>query len=174
MNPALVRFVLRSVTAGFFLLAAAMLYLQYRVPMQWPSAVGRVEHVAVVPADEETGRLPGQRFVPEVIYTYEAGGRLYEARTVARFRWVYRTPERAALRLEESGIFVGARVPVFYNPEEPEEAVLIRGFPWSRWDVRLAFLVLVFLPVVVVTYSLRDLRHGNPRPGEETDRGRFW
>lgn len=171
----MIRLILRSCTAGFFLLAAAMLYLQYHVPMQWPSVPGRVEFADVVPADGNSGSGgPGTRYVPAVVYSYEVSDRQYEASSVAPFRWIYRNRERAMGSLLEEGIRAGARVEVYYNPGEPAEAVLVRALPWHRWDVRLAFLVLVVLPILVVAYTVRDYLRGGESRRNDTSRGRFW
>jgi hypothetical protein len=171
----LIRLLLRSVTAGFFLLAAGMLYLQYTVPMRWPVAAGRVEQASVVETGEhDSSGGPGTRFVLAVAYSYQIGDRLYEAREVTRFRWIYWSRERAARYLEEKGIRRGAEIPVYYNPAEPAEAVLVRELPWNRWDLRLAFLVLVLLPLAVVGYTLRDFRRGGISRRHDKSRGRFW
>lgn len=171
----MIRLILRSSTAGFFLLAAVMLYARYHLPMQWPSVGGHVEVAGVVPADGGGGDgAPGTRYVPDVLYSYEVEGRQYEARTVAPFRWIYRSRDRAAQALAEAGIVAGAPVAVYYNPGEPAEAVLVRALPWHRWDVRLAFLVLVVLPILVVVYTVRDYLRGGESRREDRSRGRFW
>lgn len=174
MSPSFLRLVLRSVTAGFFLLAALILYLQHQEPRGWPTVAGRVEDVAVVTADGSGSGGPGERFVPAVAYTYEVGDTRYEARELSRFRWIYWNRDRAELFFRETGLYDGARVEVYYNPQDPAEAVLVRQFPWHRWEVRIAFLVLVILPLGVVGFSVRDfLRGGESRRGDRS-RGRFW
>lgn len=174
MSSTLLRLILRSVTAGFFLLAAVLLYVQYRIPAGWPSVYGRVEEATVVRDDASGGSGPGERFVPAVVYTYEVAGTRYEAHRVTPFRWVYWSRDRAGSFLDNAGIYRGARIPVYFDPQEPADAVLVRSLPWGKWEVQLMFLVLVVLPLGVVGYSFLDLLRGGVSRRDDTSRGRFW
>ncbi|MEX2443890.1 MAG: DUF3592 domain-containing protein [Alkalispirochaeta sp.] len=174
-REAAARFALRSLTAGIFLLAAGLLLSQHIETLQWPSTLGTVERVVLAPAsDPDDSRSPGERFRPQVSYTYEVDGKTYTAEHVAVFDWIYRDRRRASEYLQQFDIAARNRVPVYYDPENPEEAILIRHIPWRRLEVMLALLVLVILPVSVVAFSLVDLiRGGRSREGDHS-RGRFW
>lgn len=166
---------LRSLTAGFFLLAAGLLLYQHLETRQWPSTLGTVDRLVIAPSsDPDDSRSPGERFRPEVSYSYEVDGEPYSAKQLAVFDWVYRDRERAASYLDRFDIAQRNRVPVYYNPDDPGEALLIRDLPVRRFEVLLAILLLVILPVGVVTFSLIDLLRAGTTQRNDTSRGRFW
>ena len=169
------RFTLRSLTAGFFLLAAGLLLSQHLRTLQWPSTLGTVDRLVIAPSsDPEDSRSPGERFRPEVSYSYDVDGESYSADQLAVFDWIYRDRERAASYLNRFDIAQRNRVPVYYNPDDPGEAVLIRHLPWQRVEVLLALLILIILPVGVVAFSFVDLLQTKTGRNDDTSRGRFW
>jgi hypothetical protein len=169
------RFVLRSLTAGIFLLAAGLLLFQHMKTLNWPSTLGTVDRLVVAPvSDPEDSRSPGERFRPQVTYSYEVEGQSYTADRLSVFDWIYRDRQRATQYISRFDIEQRGRVPVYYNPDDPGEAVLIRHLPWQRLEVVLAALFLVVLPTAVVAFSFMDLlRGGRSREGDHS-RGRFW
>jgi hypothetical protein len=95
-----------------------------------PATLGSVEEVVIRRAgDPDDSRAPGERFQPAVFYRYEVDGTTLEGERIAVFEWIYRNEERARFSLERSGIRRGARVPVYYNPDDPSEALLVRSDP---------------------------------------------
>ncbi len=169
------RFALRSLTSAFFLLAAGLLLYQHIETLQWESTLGTVERVVIAPSsDPDDSRAPGERFRPEVTYRYDVDGEEFTGEELAVFDWIYRDQERASAYLDRFDIEQRNRVPVFYNPDEPSEAVLIRDLPVHRIEVLLAFLVLIILPLAVVGFSLVDLLRGGRSRADDTSRGRFW
>lgn len=177
-NPrgsALIRLALRSLTATFFILAAVLLLSQHLRTLDWPGTLGTVEEVVVARSGTEgDSRAPGERFVPRVAYRYEAEGQRFRGTTVAVFDWIFPNRERARAYLDEFAITAGARVPVYYNPEHPEEAILIRHIPIRRLEVIGVFLFLVVLPLAVVLFSLLDLLRDGTSRRNDGSRGRFW
>lgn len=176
-RAAAIRFALRSLTAGFFLLAAGLLLFQHLETLQWPSTLGTVERVVVAPSsDPDDSRSPGEQFQPQVSYSYEVEGETYTSEQLSVFKWIYPNRRRATAYLDRFDIDARARVPVYYDPQNPEDAILIRHLPLQRLEVLLALLVLVILPVGVVLFSLVDFlrvaRSGNGNT--DTSRGRFW
>ncbi|MFW5695132.1 MAG: DUF3592 domain-containing protein [Alkalispirochaeta sp.] len=172
---AAIRFTLRSLTAGFFLLAAGLLLSQHLQTLQWPSSLGTVDRVVIAPSsDPDDSRSPGEQFRPEVSYTYEVDGESYTSQRLGVFNWIYRDRRRASAYLERFDIAARNRIPVYYNPDDPEESILIRHIPWRRVEVVLAVLFLVVLPVSVVAVSLVDLIRGGRSRDGDTSRGRFW
>lgn len=172
---AAIRFALRSLTAGFFVLAAGLLLSQHLQTLRWPSTLGMVDRVVIVPtSDPDDSRSPGEQFRPHVVYSYEVDGVTYTSEQVGVFNWIYRNRQRAAAYLDQFGIAARARVPVYYNPDNPEDAILIRDLPWYRVEVLLGLLVLIILPVGVVLFSLVDLIRVGRSRSNDTSRGRFW
>jgi hypothetical protein len=174
-GPALLRFALRTLTAAFFLLAAGVLLSQFRMWADRPATLGSVEEVVIRRAgDPDDSRAPGERFQPAVFYRYEVDGTTLEGERITVFEWIYRNEERARFSLERSGIRRGARVPVYYNPDDPSEALLVRSIPWGRGEVILAILFLAILPLSVVLFSLMDLVRGGRSRHDDESRGRYW
>jgi len=170
-----IRLGLRSVTATFFLLGAILLLGRHWTTYDWPSTLGTVERASVTPVgDPADSRAPGERFRPLVTYRYTVAETDITGSRVTVFDWVYRNEERVRKRLSDAGIRNGERVPVYYDPEDPENAVLVRGVPWDRLEVHLGLLFMVVLPVLVVVFSIVDVvRGGASRRGDES-RGRLW
>jgi hypothetical protein len=170
-----IRLGLRSVTATFFIIGALLLLGRHWTTYNWPSTLGTVERISVEPVgDPEDSRAPGERFRPNVSYTYTVDGNAYTASQVTVFDWVYRTEERARGLLAEAEIRSGERAPVYYDPDDPETAVLVRGVPWHRLEVILGLLFMVALPVAVVFFSTVDLLRGGISRNDDESRGRLW
>ncbi len=176
---ALIRLGLRSVTAGFFFLAAFLLMSRHTATLSWQTVVGTVDEVAIAAVgDPGDSRAPGERFRPAVSYRYTVNGgdtsaREYSGSTIAAYPWIFANRDRVVAYLERHGISRGARVPVHYNPDNPAQAVLVREIPWRRLEVIVAFLFLVLLPAAVMATSVIDFVRGTGRP-EDNSRGRFW
>ena len=174
-GKAWIRFGLRTLTATFFVLSAVLIVSRHTETLEWPATLGLIEEFVALPAgDPDDSRAPGERFRLFARYHYEIDGRLYESARIAVFDWVYRSAERARAYANRFGLDSGERVPVYYNPDNPAEAVLIRHLPWNRVEVLLGVLFLIVLPLSVVVYSFFDvLRGGGSRDGDRS-RGRFW
>ncbi len=155
MSRSLFRLFFRTVTATFFVAGALVLLGQYRQVQQWPQVTGRVERAEVViSGDPEDSRVPGQRYEPLVSYRYHVDGDPYQAERLAVHRWIYRRRENAREYLATRDIYRGATVPVYYNPGDPAEAVLVADVPWWRGEVLVVLLLMVVLPLVVVAVEL--------------------
>ena len=176
---ALIRLGLRSITAGFFFLAALLLLSRHTATLSWQTVAGTVDEVAIeAVGDPGDSRAPGERFRPAVSYRYtlnseSSGDREYTASAIAVYPWIFADRDRVVAYLERHGIRRGARIPVHYNPDDPADAILVRDIPWRRLEVILAFLFLVLLPAAVVFTSILDFIRGSRRP-EDRSRGRFW
>lgn len=172
-RAAALRFALRATTAGFFLLGASLILGRFTEARDWPAVLGTVEELILVETDTG-GMVPGSHYRVRAAYRYEVDGAVYYGSTLAVYDWVYRSEERAHVRLEREGVRVGARVPVYYDPTAPERALLVRGIPWNRLEVILGLLFLGVLPVAVVVFSAIDLLRGGASRRDDRSRGRFW
>lgn len=170
-----IRFGLRTLTATFFVLSAVLILSRHTETLEWPATLGLIEEFAAVRAgDPEDSRAPGERFRLFARYHYEIDGRIYESTRIAVFDWVYRSSARALAYADRFGLGADERVPVYYNPDDPSEAVLIRHLPWNRLEVVIGVLFLVVLPLCVVVYSLFDVLRGGRSRNDDRSRGRFW
>ncbi len=91
----------------------------------WPAVAGRVE-VSKARANRPDNGMPGYRYV--VVYRYTVDGEEWDGDMVAAGKLFYATRRWVEQRLAPYP--VGARVTVYYDPEDPETAVLEPG--WSR------------------------------------------
>ena len=170
-----IRLGLRSVTAAFFILGALLLLGRHWVTFSWPSTLGTVERASVMPVgDPEDSRAPGERFQPRVSYRYTVDDTEYTATRVTVFEWVYRNEQRVRDLFADADIRNNQRIPVYYDPDEPETAVLVRGVPWHRLEVILGLLFMVVLPVAVVFFSVVDVVRGGASRRDDESRGRLW
>lgn len=90
----------------------------------WPSTTGVVLTSEVGHTGDDSG------WYTRVIYRYEVGGRAYESSRIAVGVELGDQSQVSHERLA-SRFPVGARVTVYYNPQNPAEATLIQGDPNS-------------------------------------------
>ncbi len=172
---ALIRLGLRSVTAAFFFLAAGVLLSRFVVTAEWAETTGTVESLRIVSAGgTDDSRSPGERFRPAASYRYTIDGEEHTGARIAVYPWIFRNEERVAEYLERNDISRGRRVPVYYNPDDPSQALLVRDIPWGRVEVLGAILFLVLLPTAVVVTSVVEFVRGGGRRKNDKSRGRFW
>lgn len=175
MRAALLRFLLRTITAGFFLTASLLLLSQYTRTADWRSTLGRVEQLAVVPSgDPDDSRAPGERFEIVISYTYEVEGREYNGERVGIHNWIYARRAHALGYLERHDVAAGTRVPVYFSSDDASDSVLVRDIPFRRVEVLLVIALLMLLPAGVIVFSFVDLLRGGRSRGDDTSRGRFW
>ena len=95
-----------------------------RAAQDWPSTKGLV----LVSEVRDEGGESGWR--AQVVYRYEVGGRVYEnsriAVAVEYGRQGFQAHQQLAARFP-----LGAQVVVYYNPQNPSDAALIKGNPNS-------------------------------------------
>jgi hypothetical protein len=124
--------VLVLLAAGFAFLGAAVFLAAGLLGVRrglrtygWARAEGRVVRSLVARETEATGEGTVDRFRAEVRYRYEAVGAPREGSAVhADDRG---SPSRAKAERRAARYPEGARVAVFYDPAEPDRAVLERG-----------------------------------------------
>jgi hypothetical protein len=98
-----------------------------------------------------TGRYrQARRYAPQVVYAYEAGGRRYEGRRVGLGPRALTSDRGEALRA--AGRYpAGSEVTVYYDPEDPGEATLVRGTgEGTRWYWLAAGVALAMAGVVLI------------------------
>ncbi|MEH2511961.1 hypothetical protein V1291_003315 [Nitrobacteraceae bacterium AZCC 1564] len=104
---------------------------QISASMRWPTVLGKITEVGVVAEerheDDDDGRTRITTvYRSDVQYAYAVGGREFHSNKW-NWGWTAFYPDEASARAPVAEYTVGASVPVFYNPQNPEEAILEPG-----------------------------------------------
>jgi hypothetical protein len=133
--------------ALFILLRALQGWAAASASRAWPSVSGRVLNSSLIRTPRR-GTSGGGSYVPMIVYEYQVDGKVYRGQrysfgtqvgtgfTGIASRVVDRYPE-------------GSAVDVYYNPENPSEAVLKRSAGGS-WGNLLMVVVLAAAAVIVL------------------------
>lgn len=116
---------------------------------QWPSTMGTVMMSTIEQRSSSEG---GYTEYPVVQYSYPVGGQAYQSHKLAPGPDVGGTGARKVVaRYPE-----GAQVMVFYNPENPSEAVLERKAPaqWLMWLLLIVFDCALCGVIPILYFSL--------------------
>lgn len=112
---------------------------------RWPEAVGTVVQTrirtSVSMRDRHTSTARDREYYPEVVYHYTVGGKEFRSSRFAlgETHPKYREREDAATAAEAFPL--GSTVPVYYDPSDPESAVLQQGSTVGSWvPLGLSFL----------------------------------
>ena len=89
----------------------------------------------------ETEDVEPKSYRPEVLIRYDVDGIVYHARTynITRSSSTNREKEESLL----APFVAGQRVPFWYDPRNPDSAVVVRGYSWTSW-------LLLFVPLSFV------------------------
>jgi hypothetical protein len=100
---------------------------------QWPSTMGNV----VASRVEQRSSSDGSTDYPVIQYSYQVGGQSYQGMKLAPGPEVGGTRARKVVGRYPAG----AQVMVFYNPQNPSDAVLERKAPaqWIMWLLLVVF-----------------------------------
>ena len=150
----------------FMLLIGAHLYNKQRQSLSWPSTTGTVEsaRIAVTQCDKSSSRSP------VILYMYTVAGVEYRSDRVRFAAGSCGGDARETVDLYHAG----ATIRVFYDPQDPSEAVLEPGVSGGLAYVLAPIGLLVclasiavmagWLPLtfgVVFDHGRRELRFGN-------------
>jgi hypothetical protein len=100
---------------------------------QWPSTMGVVQMSTI----EQRSSEDGYTDYPVVQYSYQVGGQSYQSMKLAPGPEVGGSGARGVVAKYPAG----AQVMVFYNPQNPSDAVLERKAPamWLMWLLLIVF-----------------------------------
>jgi hypothetical protein len=91
----------------------------------WPLAEGRIERSEVVRETSGYGST-NSIYVPRIEYAYDVAGVTHRASRIDFKGAIYTSfPDRAQAKCDR--YFVGAKVPVYFDPRDPETACLERS-----------------------------------------------
>jgi len=138
------------------------LYLAYRIT-KYELTQGTILHSVVHVRESSRGPiefgLSGYVLHEEVKYKYSVGGVTYIGGSVSRLALsrVVSPSELAALRRDDGNelrprFLEGASVDVWYDPVQPELAVLDNAVDWVAIGVLASFLVMMAVPTIIFTY----------------------
>lgn len=101
---------------------------------QWPSTMGTVSMSTI---EQRSSSESGYTDYPVVQYSYQVGGQAYQSYKLAPGPEVGGSGARKVVARYPAG----AQVMVFYNPQNPSEAVLERKAPaqWLMWLLLIVF-----------------------------------
>ena len=116
---------------------------------QWPSTLGAVQMSTLERRSSEDGYTD----YPVVQYSYQVGGQAYQSLKLAPGPEVGGSGARKVVAKYPAG----AQVMVFYNPQNPAEAVLERKAPaqWLMWLILVIFDCALCGVIPVIWWSMR-------------------
>lgn len=125
-------------------------FLTARTPgksQHWPTTAGQIL-VSTIQYRRKSGG--GHSLYPVVLYTYQVEGQSYQSQRI----YFGTLLGGSALTGISQKYPVGAQVPVYYNPENPAEAVLERTIPVARV---LGFAGVIMIAAAAATYFMPRL-----------------
>lgn len=139
---------------GVIVLVAAYKSRQARATRNWPSAPGivvtselEVRTIKVFDRNRETGFRFEERNFANIVYQYEVAGQTHSSSRVA----IGADRGNSGVAETIARYPAGRRVSVYYNPDNPADAVLERGLPglWRTivW-MAVVFVVLLFGAII--------------------------
>ena len=116
---------------------------------QWPATMGNV----IMSTIERRSSDDGYTDYPVVQYSYQVGGQAYQSYKLAPGPEVGGTGARKVIAKYPPG----AQVMVFYDPQNPAEAVLERKAPaqWLMWLILAIFDVTLCGVIPILWWTLR-------------------
>ena len=118
------------------------------VVSQWPSTMGTVMMSTI----EQRSSEDGYTDYPVVQYSYQVGGQSFQGMKLAPGPEVGGTGARKVVARYP----VGAQVMVFYNPQNPSDAVLERKAPaqWIMWLILVIFDCALCGVIPIIWWSM--------------------
>ena len=144
------------VFAGIGLFALVRGIVHYRTgkaSASWPSAEGQVV-VAMVDmrVSTDSDGMTSRRYTPRVVYNYTLNGQQFSSDQVhIGSKSNYASHARAASKLAYQA---GQQVNVFYNPENPSQAVLEPGSTRGAWGTLLIGIVFFVAGGIIAVINL--------------------
>ena len=149
-------FTILVTTLPFVILALVFFYIAMRgrrassITKKWPMAVGKVLH-----SDVELRRSHSSNggyntsYYPSVVYEYEVNGQRYQSNTLSP-GMEYGLGFRGRVEARVARYPAGGMVQVYYNPENPAQAVLEHSATGNRIMGYIAVLIVVILACTLV------------------------
>lgn len=139
---------------GLFMLVRGLVQFRTcKASSDWPSTEGQVVLATVdvsVSTDDEGGT--SRSYAPRVVYTYSFIGQQYTSdQVVIGSSWKYPTRARAEAKLAYRS---GQQVTVYYNPDNPAQAVLEPGATRGVWASLIIGIVFTIAGAIVLANTI--------------------
>lgn len=135
--------------AGFLIFNARRTTAQAQASQSWPSVMGTVASSSVevsTSSDSEGGTSTS--YYPAVTYAYDVLGHRYSSDRVA-FGFRVGSGNRAQAQAVADRYIAGNQIRVYYNPNNPGEAVLERTSQSSNTAKWIAILIIAILCITI-------------------------
>lgn len=141
--------------AGLFLLILG--FNQFRTSKasrDWPSIEGQVS-IATVEMKTESGDSGiSKKYSPRVVYNYSISGQQYTSdQVVIGARAWYTSQIKAGTKLTYQS---GQQVTVYYNPDNPAQAVLKAGATRGAWGTLAIGIIFTILGTVILILNVTN------------------
>lgn len=148
LTVGIIAFVLIILNA-IFLTILFFMRRRMAVVSQWPSTMGTVIASRIEQRSSSEG---GYTDYPVVQYSYQIGGQPYQGTKLAPGPEVGGTGARKVVGRYPAG----AQVMVFYNPQDPSDAVLERKAPaqWLMWLILVIFDCVLCGVIPIIWWSM--------------------
>jgi len=114
----------------------------------WPSVLGVISSSDVAEsASRDDDGHPRHFYYPRIVYSYAVAGKTYTCQKIS-FGGVIGTGSAQPARAVTARYPVAAPVTVFYNPEDPADAVLERTLSKGGKAMKIAGIILIILSVI--------------------------
>ena len=134
-----------AVLSRSFPLAPASVDPRSQASESWPSVPGKILHSEIAEHTSRSGQGKTTKsdtdYEVKVRYSYEVQGRSLEGNRLRFASWSH--DERSAASKELKRYPKGKEVTVYYDPENPENTTLIKGF--ERWFTQIVVPAIFLL-----------------------------
>lgn len=137
--------------------------LNYLRSMGWEQVSGTITHTAVEDAWDTTG----DRYIGQVIYSYEVNGVTYEGDQIDLRGQTFFGARNEAEQLV-APYPVGTSVTPYVDPANPNRAVLDRNLPGATWGIVGVGSALLLLSLVLGVRSLASRPQSSEKPKATT------
>jgi len=110
------------------------LFFVARASSKWPTAAGKIIHVAINESTRQYARGGGsyELFTPVVSYSYVIGQKSYRSETVSFRKEETRSYEKAMGTI--GNLQSGQDIAIYYDPANPDRSVLYPGYDSSTFE----------------------------------------
>jgi hypothetical protein len=143
------------VALPFLVIALVFIYLwlrgrgQVNAARDWPAVSGKVTYATIETSYSSRG---GRAYYPRIAYEYKVNGQPYQSSKISFGTPVGLGNYNAVLQ-KVAGYPIESTVQVYYNPDNPAEAVLEKTAPSSKIFLFVAVLIVVIL-ACTMTFTL--------------------
>lgn len=137
--------------ALFILLRAVRGWMAASTSRAWPTVSGRVLNSSLI-RTARRGTSGGGSYVPMIVYEYQVDGKVYRSNRYSFGSQIGTGFSGIASRVVDQ-YPEGATIDVYYNPDNPSEAVLKRSSGGSWGNLLMAVVLAAAAVIVLVRFG---------------------